>query len=66
MTGGWRIATERRSSWYDDLLVTNVERIERAIQRGVANSVLIKVNQIGTLSETLDAIEMAKRAATLP
>jgi len=46
----------------DDLLVTNVERIERAIQQGVANSVLIKVNQIGTLSETLDAIEMAKRA----
>ena len=63
---GWRIATERLGDRVqlvgDDLLVTNVERIERAIQRGVANSVLIKVNQIGTLSETLDAIEMAKRA----
>ncbi|MBP7868515.1 MAG: phosphopyruvate hydratase [Firmicutes bacterium] len=63
---GWRIATERLGDRVqlvgDDLLVTNVERIEQAIQRGVANSVLIKVNQIGTLSETLDAIEMAKRA----
>jgi enolase len=63
---GWRIATERLGDRVqlvgDDLLVTNVERIERAVQRGVANSVLIKVNQIGTLSETLDAIEMAKRA----
>jgi enolase len=63
---GWRIATERLGDRVqlvgDDLLVTNVERIERAIQRGIANSVLIKVNQIGTLSETLDAIEMAKRA----
>jgi enolase len=63
---GWRIATERLGDRVqlvgDDLLVTNVERIEQAIQLGVANSVLIKVNQIGTLSETLDAIEMAKRA----
>jgi len=63
---GWRIATERLGDRVqlvgDDLLVTNVERIEKAIQQGVANSVLIKVNQIGTLSETLDAIEMAKRA----
>ncbi len=63
---GWRIATvklgDRVQLVGDDLLVTNVERIERAIQQGVANSVLIKVNQIGTLSETLDAIEMAKRA----
>ena len=46
----------------DDLLVTNTERLQQAIDRGVANSILIKVNQIGTLTETLDAIEMAKRA----
>jgi enolase len=46
----------------DDLFVTNTERIARGIELGAANSVLIKLNQIGTLSETLDAIEMAKRA----
>jgi enolase len=46
----------------DDIFVTNTERIARGIQMGCANSVLIKLNQIGTLSETLDAIEMAKRA----
>jgi enolase len=46
----------------DDLFVTNTERIARGIEAGSANSVLIKLNQIGTLSETLDAIEMAKRA----
>ena len=46
----------------DDLFVTNTERISRGIEMGCANSVLIKLNQIGTLSETLDAIEMAKRA----
>jgi len=46
----------------DDLFVTNTERIARGIELGCANSVLIKLNQIGTLSETLDAIEMAKRA----
>jgi len=45
----------------DDLLVTNVERIERAVSAGIANSVLIKLNQIGTVSETLDAIELAHR-----
>ena len=45
----------------DDLLVTNVERIERAVGAGIANSVLIKLNQIGTVSETLDAIELAHR-----
>ena len=63
---GWKIATERLGGKIqlvgDDLLVTNVERIEKAIERHVANSVLIKVNQIGSLTETLDAIEMAKRA----
>lgn len=46
----------------DDLFVTNTERLARGIESGIANSILIKVNQIGTLTETLDAIEMAKRA----
>lgn len=46
----------------DDLFVTNTERLSRGIELGVANSILIKVNQIGTITETLDAIEMAKRA----
>ncbi len=46
----------------DDLFVTNTERLEQGIERGIANSILIKVNQIGTLTETLDAIEMAKKA----
>ncbi|HHX13395.1 MAG TPA: phosphopyruvate hydratase [Clostridiales bacterium] len=46
----------------DDLFVTNTERLSRGIKQGVANSILIKVNQIGTLTETLDAIEMAKKA----
>lgn len=45
----------------DDLFVTNVRFLERGIRMGAANSILIKVNQIGTLSETLDAIEMAHR-----
>ena len=46
----------------DDIFVTNTKRLERGIGEGVANSILIKLNQIGTLTETLDAIEMAKRA----
>jgi len=46
----------------DDLLVTNTQRLQRAIEDGIANSILIKVNQIGTLTETLAAIEMAKQA----
>ena len=46
----------------DDLFVTNTERLAEGIEKGVANSILIKVNQIGTLTETLNAIEMAKRA----
>src|SRR5690554_97029 len=46
----------------DDLFVTNTERLEEGIEKGIANSILIKVNQIGTLTETLDAIEMAKNA----
>ena len=46
----------------DDLFVTNTKILERGIREGVANSILIKINQIGTLSETFAAIEMAKRA----
>ena len=46
----------------DDLFVTNVERLEKGIKGNIANSILIKVNQIGTLSETIDAVEMAQRA----
>ena len=46
----------------DDLFVTNTERLARGIAEGVANSILIKVNQIGTLTETLDAVEMAHKA----
>ena len=46
----------------DDLFVTNTEKLARGIEEGVSNSILIKVNQIGTLTETFDAIEMAKRA----
>ena len=46
----------------DDLFVTNVTRLKKGIDMGVANSILIKVNQIGSLTETLDAIQMANRA----
>jgi enolase len=46
----------------DDLFVTNTERLAKGIETGTANSILIKVNQIGTLTETLDAIEMAHKA----
>ena len=46
----------------DDLFVTNTKILSKGIQQGVGNSILIKVNQIGTLTETLDAVEMAKRA----
>ena len=63
---GWKVLTERLGNKLqlvgDDLFVTNTERLERGIEAGVANSILIKVNQIGTITETLDAIEMAKRA----
>lgn len=63
---GWALATKKLGKKIqlvgDDLFVTNVERINKGIKLGVANSVLIKVNQIGTLTETLDAIETAKRA----
>jgi enolase len=46
----------------DDLFVTNVERLQRGIDAGVANSILVKVNQIGSLSETLDTVQLAVRA----
>ena len=46
----------------DDLFVTNVKRLQEGIDRGIANSILVKVNQIGTLTETLDAIEIARAA----
>ena len=63
---GWKLLTEklgsRRQLVGDDIFVTNVEILERGIKEGVANSILIKVNQIGTLSETLAAVEMAHRA----
>lgn len=63
---GWKLLTERLGNRIqlvgDDLFVTNTERLEKGINLGVANSILIKVNQIGTLTETLEAIEMANRA----
>ncbi len=63
---GWRMLTERIGDRCqlvgDDLFVTNVHFIEKGIEQGCANSVLIKVNQIGTLTETLDAIDMAHKA----
>lgn len=63
---GWALMTEKLGKKIqivgDDLFVTNMERLARGIKNGVANSILIKLNQIGTLTETLDAIEMAKRA----
>jgi len=63
---GWKILTDAVGKKVqlvgDDLFVTNVEYLSKGIDMGVANSILIKVNQIGTLTETLDAIEMAKRA----
>src|SRR5205807_3614339 len=62
---GWKLLTKELGSKIqlvgDDLFVTNTERLARGIEESVANSILIKVNQIGTVSETLDAIEMARR-----
>src|ERR1700753_2331180 len=62
---GWKILTEKvgRTTQLvgDDLFVTNSKRLQRGIEEGVANSILVKVNQIGTISETLDAIELARR-----
>lgn len=63
---GWKALTERLGKKVqlvgDDLFVTNTQRLEQGIAQGIANSILIKVNQIGTLTETFDAIEMAKKA----
>ena len=66
---GWKLLTDaigdRCQLVGDDLFVTNTERLARGIESGVANSILIKVNQIGTLTETLEAIEMARAAGYL-
>ncbi|GAB4286869.1 MAG: phosphopyruvate hydratase [Coriobacteriia bacterium] len=63
---GWKLLTDRLGDSVqlvgDDLFVTNTERLARGIETGVANSILIKVNQIGTLTETLEAIQLAQRA----
>ncbi|CAM3005061.1 phosphopyruvate hydratase [Paenibacillus sediminis] len=63
---GWKLLTDKLGSKVqlvgDDLFVTNTERLANGIEKGIGNSILIKVNQIGTLTETFDAIEMAKRA----
>lgn len=62
---GWKLLTERLGQRVqlvgDDLFVTNTERLQRGIDEGIANSILIKVNQIGTLTETIEAIELARR-----
>jgi enolase len=66
---GWKFLTEQLGDRCqlvgDDLFVTNTERLARGIEGGVANSILIKVNQIGTITETLEAIEMARAAGYL-
>jgi enolase len=63
---GWKLLTQKLGSKVqlvgDDLFVTNTKRLSQGIEQGIANSILVKVNQIGTLTETFDAIEMAKRA----
>ena len=63
---GWRLLTERIGDRVqlvgDDLFVTNTERLRRGIESGVANSILVKVNQIGTLTETLEAVRTAREA----
>src|SRR5437773_6413535 len=62
---GWKELTSRLGNRIqlvgDDVFVTNTDRLQRGIDSGVANSILIKVNQIGSLTETLDAIELARR-----
>ena len=62
---GWKLLTEKLGSKIqlvgDDLFVTNIKRLQKGIDLGVSNSILIKLNQIGTLTETLDAIELAKK-----
>ena len=62
---GWKLLTERLGKKIqlvgDDLFVTNTKRLQRGIDEGIANSILIKVNQIGTLTETVEAIQLAHR-----
>ncbi|WP_020621090.1 phosphopyruvate hydratase [Paenibacillus daejeonensis] len=64
---GWKLLTDKLGGKVqlvgDDLFVTNTERLSKGIEQGVGNSILVKVNQIGSLTETFDAIEMAKRAS---
>ncbi|HMK57179.1 MAG TPA: phosphopyruvate hydratase [Dissulfurispiraceae bacterium] len=64
--GGWKLLTERLGKKVqlvgDDLFVTNTKILSEGIEKGIANSILIKLNQIGTVTETLDAVEMAKKA----
>jgi len=63
---GWKLLTEKAGKKVqlvgDDLFVTNVDRLSKGIEKGIANSILIKVNQIGTLSETIASVEMAHKA----
>jgi enolase len=63
---GWKMLTDKIGDKVqlvgDDLFVTNVERLATGIDRGIANSILVKVNQIGTLTETIAAVNMAKNA----
>jgi len=63
---GWKIMTDRLGNLIqlvgDDLFVTNTERLSQGIEKGICNSILIKINQIGSITETLDAIEMAHKA----
>ncbi|NMD15829.1 MAG: phosphopyruvate hydratase, partial [Bacteroidales bacterium] len=64
---GWKLMTQKLGDKIqlvgDDLFVTNTERLAEGISKGVANSILIKVNQIGSLTETIDAVNMAYRSA---
>jgi enolase 1/2/3 len=64
---GWKVLTdelgERVQLVGDDLFVTNTERLERGIEEGIGNSILIKLNQIGTVTETIEAVELAKRSS---
>jgi enolase len=64
---GWKALTDKLGAKVqlvgDDLFVTNPERLRMGIEQGTANAILVKVNQIGTLTETLEAVEMAHRAA---
>jgi enolase len=62
---GWKLLTDKLGSRIqivgDDIFVTNIKRLQRGIEEGVGNSILIKLNQIGTITETLEAIELGRR-----